>query len=95
MARTPTAADVKPARTQPVASTRRRTLRWHLQKRAYLLLTEAALGWLGVDPIRSGLATRVESYEHLGDIRCFVRDLPEPPRAPSAAAVALRETAAA
>jgi hypothetical protein len=65
------------------------------QKRAYLLLTEAALGWLGVDPIRSGLATRVESYEHLGDIRCFVRDLPEPAHAPSAAAVVLRETAAA
>lgn len=50
------------------------------QKRAYLLLTEAALGWLGVDPVRSGLAARVESYEHLGDINCFVRDLPEPAR---------------
>jgi len=65
------------------------------QKRAYLLLTEAALGWLGVDPIRSGLAARVESYEHLGDIRCFVRDLPEPARQPSADSDALRETAAA
>jgi len=50
------------------------------QKRAYLLLTEAALAWLGVDPTRSGLAARVESYEHLGDVRCFIRDLPEPTR---------------
>ena len=48
------------------------------QKRAYLLLTEAALAWLGVDPTGSGLAARVESYEHLGDVRCFIRDLPEP-----------------
>jgi hypothetical protein len=42
---------------------------------AYLLLTEAALRWTGVDPIRAGLVAHTERYEHLGDIRCFVRDL--------------------
>jgi hypothetical protein len=44
-------------------------------ERAYALLTEALLGWLGLDPIELGLIGRVESYEHLGDIRCFVRRL--------------------
>ena len=44
-------------------------------ERAYALLTEALLGWLGLDPIELGLVARVESYEHLGDIRCFVRRL--------------------
>jgi hypothetical protein len=47
-------------------------------KRAYLLLTEAMLDWLGVDPSQSRLDPRVESYEHLGDVRCFVRDFPTP-----------------
>jgi hypothetical protein len=47
-------------------------------KRAYLLLTEAMLGWLGLDPDDARLDRRVESYEHLGDVRCFVRDLPAP-----------------
>jgi len=47
-------------------------------KRAYLLLTEAMLEWLGVDPRQPGLAPRVESYDHLGDVRCFVRDFPVP-----------------
>jgi hypothetical protein len=44
--------------------------------RAYLLLTEAMLRWLGVDAEELGLTGRVESYEHLGDVRCFVRDFP-------------------
>jgi Protein of unknown function (DUF2652) len=43
--------------------------------RAYLLLTETMLAWLGIDPVDAGLAVRVESYEHLGDVRCFVREL--------------------
>ena len=43
--------------------------------RAYLLLTEAALRWAGVDPTRAGLVAHTERYEHLGDVRCFVRDL--------------------
>jgi len=47
-------------------------------KRAYLLLTEAMLDWLGVDPSQSRLDARVESYDHLGDVRCFVRDFPTP-----------------
>jgi hypothetical protein len=49
-----------------------------VDKRAYLLLTEAMLGWLGVDPAQPGLDARVESYDHLGDVRCFVRDFPGP-----------------
>jgi hypothetical protein len=44
-------------------------------KRAYLLLTEAALRWAGVDPTRSGLVVHIERYEHFGDVHCFVRDL--------------------
>ena len=48
-------------------------------KRAYLLLTESALAWLGLDPTDSDLATHVERYEHLGDVRCFVKDLAEAP----------------
>lgn len=46
---------------------------------AYLMLTEAALRWIGVDPGRAGLATHTERYEHLGDVRCFVRDLESEP----------------
>jgi len=43
-------------------------------KRAYLLLTEAALRWIGIDAARPGLAAHVERYAHLGDVRCFVTD---------------------
>jgi hypothetical protein len=46
---------------------------------AYLMLTEAALRWIGVDPSRAGLAPHTERYEHLGDVRCFVRDLESDP----------------
>ena len=44
MARTPTAEDAQRERTRAVTSTRRRTLRWHLQKRAYLLMLVPGLG---------------------------------------------------
>jgi hypothetical protein len=43
--------------------------------RAYMLLTDALVRWLGLHPIELGLVARVESYEHLGDVRCFVRAL--------------------
>ncbi|HET7343955.1 MAG TPA: DUF2652 domain-containing protein [Methylomirabilota bacterium] len=56
--------------------------------RAYLLRTETVLAWRGVDPVDAGLAARVESYEHLGDVRCFVRDLAARGPAPAPAAVA-------
>ena len=46
--------------------------------RAYLLLTDALLGWLGVDPGDLGLLPWVESYEHLGDVRCFLHPLDAP-----------------
>jgi hypothetical protein len=46
--------------------------------RAYVLLTDALLVWLGLDPVELGLVARVESYEHLGDVRCFVRALDGP-----------------
>ena len=65
------------------------------RKRAYLLLTEAALRWLGIDRARAKLTAHVERYEHLGDVRCFVRDLPNPVSTPSARAAAMTETAAA
>ena len=44
-------------------------------RRAYLLLTEAALRWLALDMAGANLTTHIERYEHLGDVRCFVRDL--------------------
>ena len=56
-----------------------------LGKRAYLLLTEAALRWMGIDAMRPDLAVHVERYEHLGDVRCFVKELAEPVRSPVAA----------
>ena len=56
-----------------------------LGKRAYLLLTEAALRWVGLDAMRGDLAPHVERYAHLGDVRCFVRELGEPVTAPAAA----------
>jgi hypothetical protein len=40
-----------------------------------MLLTEAALRWVGVDPTRAQLVAHTERYEHLGDVRYFVRDL--------------------
>ena len=65
------------------------------QKRAYLLLTEAALRWLGIDLTRANLTAHVERYEHLGDVRCFVRDLPEQVRQPSCRPAAATEAAVA
>ena len=58
-----------------------------LGKRAYLLLTEAALRWAGLDAMRAELAEHVERYEHIGDVRCFVRALEDraPATAPAAA----------
>jgi Protein of unknown function (DUF2652) len=44
-------------------------------KPAYILLTEAALRWAGVDPDEAGLLPHTERYEHFGEVRCFVRDL--------------------
>ena len=58
-----------------------------LGKRAYLLLTEAALRWFGLDAMRSDLAVHVARYAYLWDVRCFVRELadPAPLTAPAAA----------
>ncbi len=44
-------------------------------RRAYILLTEAALRWAGVNPTRAGLVAHSERYEHFGDVHYFVRDL--------------------
>lgn len=65
------------------------------RRRAYLLLTESALRWLGLDRARAKLTAHVERYEHLGNVRCFVRDLPEPTSEPSRPAGAFTETSAA
>jgi hypothetical protein len=47
-------------------------------KRAYVLLTEATVAWLELDAAQSGLSTHVERYDHLGEVRCFVRDVELP-----------------
>ncbi|HSF05164.1 MAG TPA: DUF2652 domain-containing protein, partial [Methylomirabilota bacterium] len=47
--------------------------------RAYLMLTEAALRWIGIDPARAGLMAHTERYDYLGDVRCFVLDLASEP----------------
>ena len=53
-----------------------RLLKNHLEGTpAYILLTEAALRWAGVDPDRAGLVPHTERYEHFGEVRCFVRNL--------------------
>jgi hypothetical protein len=44
---------------------------------AYLLLTEAALRWIGIDPAAAELSVHDERYEHLGAVRCFVREFVE------------------
>ena len=40
----------------------------------YLLLTEAALACMDIDPTAVGLMAQSERYEHLGDVRCFVSE---------------------
>ena len=50
-----------------------RLLKNGVRPRAYILLTEAALRWAGVDPAPTGLVPHTERYEHFGDVRCFVR----------------------
>jgi Protein of unknown function (DUF2652) len=58
---------------------------------AYLLLTESALRYLGLDPAGTGLGAHTERFEHLGDVRCFVGDPGEAwrPRGADAATVAI------
>jgi hypothetical protein len=64
-----------------------RLLKNHLTgRRGYLLLTEAALRWIALDPARADLVAHSERYEHLGDVRCFVRELRSDSRKPAAAA---------
>lgn len=43
--------------------------------RAYLLLSEAALGRTGLEPGESGLAPHTEHYEHVGEVLCYYGDL--------------------
>jgi hypothetical protein len=44
-------------------------------RRAYILMTEAAVHRAGLDPEREGFARHTESYEHFGDVQYFVKDL--------------------
>jgi hypothetical protein len=53
-------------------------------RRAYLLLTEAALRSAELNPTQAGLSAHTERYEHFGDVRYFVRDLASETWAPSA-----------
>jgi hypothetical protein len=41
----------------------------------YALLTEPVLRSLGIDAEQARLPSHTERYEHLGDVRCFVREL--------------------
>ena len=52
------------------------------RKGGYALLTEPVLRSLGIDAAESGLPAHMEHYEHLGDVRCFVRDLAPTPLPP-------------
>jgi class 3 adenylate cyclase len=63
-----------------------RLLKNDVADRAYLLLTEPALRWAKVDPAEVGLRAHLERYEHLGDVRCFVKGLGEPERRTAARA---------
>ncbi len=45
----------------------------------YALLTEPVVRSLGMDAAREGLPAHTERYEHLGEVRCFVRDLAPTP----------------
>lgn len=47
----------------------------------YALLTEPVLRSLGIDAAEAGLPAHTEHYEHLGDVRCFVRTLEAHPQA--------------
>ena len=49
-----------------------RLLKNPVEGRAYLLLTEPALVWIGVDPVAAGMTRHVASYPHLGEVPCFV-----------------------
>ena len=48
------------------------------RKGGYALLTEPVLRSLGLDAAKAGLPAHTEHYEHLGDVRCFIRDLTPP-----------------
>jgi hypothetical protein len=47
-------------------------------RRAYVLLTDAALRWMEIDPGRTGFTAHSEGYKHFGNVRYFVRDLAGP-----------------
>ena len=53
------------------------------RKGGYALLTEPVVRSLGLDAAGAGLPAHNEYYEHLGDVRCFVRDLTPSPLSPA------------
>jgi hypothetical protein len=44
-------------------------------RRAYILLTDAALRWAQVSPARAALTPYTERYEHFGDVHYYVKNL--------------------
>ena len=38
----------------------------------YTILTRPALQYMGIDPVRRGLLPHTETYEHFGEVECFV-----------------------
>ena len=49
---------------------------------SYVLLTEPAVAWSGIDAAGACLVPHAVRYEHLGDVRCYVRELGRPPALP-------------
>src|SRR5262249_10882508 len=45
------------------------------QRSDYALLTRPALQYMEVDPAGLGMRPHVETYEHFGDVECFVEEL--------------------
>ncbi|MDQ4030586.1 MAG: DUF2652 domain-containing protein [Actinomycetota bacterium] len=54
-----------------------RLLKNTLGRGGYVLLTDAAVTVLGIDPSALGMREHVERYDDVGEVRCFVRDLEE------------------
>jgi uncharacterized protein YndB with AHSA1/START domain len=52
-----------------------RLLKNTLGRGGYVLLTDAAVAALGIDPSAFGMREHVERYDDVGEVRCFVKDL--------------------
>jgi hypothetical protein len=51
-----------------------RLLKNGLARTGYVLLTEAAIEHMDIEPTTAGFVPQSERYEHLGEVRCFVAE---------------------